>query len=513
MVKGLNTILGEMEGIYNSIDVRVAALRRDRQSPWQNFMTVIRYSYLPKEQIEQMHKQLIWLSVVDQFDKFRIAYKAFSIDEDVFGKYEDGTDLLELGMTKVYYWKHAHPNELAFNYLETPEFICGEWGALYGQANESASGMSREGNFMTEQPQYSAVFHNEKEDAIKLGFDSISEAIRRRLEIRSQIHCGDAVVYYVCPLYAKIDKLSHKDGQFWLDLDRHFKLSDLKVNFKRGKTRQGWWGVYEETDSASNIEMQNEDKSSMVVKEHIPLRPFEATDALGKVLDEVIDVSLAYPKLSLIVTKLQHVRVRELLATGQLKIVNPLLASFELFCSKEELKEMLLEAHKLGEKGGKTQQVLFERGVAWLLELGGYRAIWLDEKQHWREGGRFEHGSADILAFNDKTRTLYVIGCTLDLPKNDDIVKIADFSGKIDGKIFGELYPDKVYAQRLVKVMPVYVYAHKSEKTITQLAREKGVISIALEGVAFLYDELAKTAEIRDLKELENYIYMQEEAI
>ncbi len=515
MVRGLNTVLAEMEGIYNSIDVRVAAFRKGSGYNWQNYITVIRYSYLPKDELEKQQKALRGLNFPDQPEKFMIGYKALPIDGEVLDRQNDGTSILKLSdITTAYYWKNQNPNELYFNYSEWPEFQCDHWGALYGQTEESSSGISIDGSFMGEVSELSAIFHNEKADAMKMTFNSISKAMKHYLQTRNEVGWHHPMVYYFLPFYAKMSKPYYKDGQLCVDVERHCKLSELAVNYIRGRPMQYStgvsWGI-DEVIVKNNFEMQSEDKSRPIIKETIKLEYYKA-DVLEKVPDELIAVSLVYPRLDgIVISNYEHNRIRELLAVALPKVANPLFASFGLFCSDGDFEKMLFETHLLNEKESKLKQSqIFERAIAWLLELGGYRTVWLGDKEKWREVSGFEYGSADILALNAETRRLYVVGCSLKPPKRDEVSAIARMSKDIDSKLFGQIYSDREHP---VDIVPVYFYASKKDKGITELAKAEGVLAISLEAFESLYEGLRQKGAIGDLKALENYIYMQGEAI
>ncbi len=508
MVKGLNTILGEMEGIYNSIDVRVGALRLDARSKWENFVTVIRYSYLSKEETVKNQKKLQAGKFIAQPDKFMIGYKALSIDEPILERY--GIEFLRLSdHKKVNYWDHRDPNELLFHYSDNPEFQCDGWGALYGQSEESASGRNDD---LTE---LNSIFHNEKADAMELGFNSIGKALKYMLQTINEIGWHNPMVYYVLPIYGKMTKPYFKNGKVWVDVERHSKLRDFFVNYTRGRPHRFSSWTIDQIAHQERFVMQNDDRSSAFVQERIGLEDyFYGANVLEKVPDELIAVSLVYPRLGgIVIENYEYNRIRELLGTGLPELSNPLLAAFNLFCSNDAFNKMLVEAstfRKTGKEGEikLTQQKVFERSVAWLLELGGYRTIWLGEKD-----SGFEHGSADLLAFNVETGRLYVIGCSTRLPKQDEILAIATTTERIDIEVFGEIYPKGGSRDRKVEMIPVYFYASKAEKIITELAKEKGVIAIALGAIKLLYQELKEKRTIQDLKQLENQIYMQGDAI
>lgn len=513
MIVGLNTILAEMEEIYNSVDVRVAAFRKNRQSQWQNFITVIRYSLASKQETEQFHKKLIAESVVDQFDKFMIGYKALSIEDEsldrILERQEDGTYTLKLEHTNVYYWKHEHPSNLTFNYRDRAEFLCDGWGVLHAQSNGITSGLSKWAGFMTSQQEFSTILHNEKVDAIRLRFNSTGKAIQHYLQSSWEITCRDPVTYYVCPFYAKISKPYYKDGAFYVDVERHNELSrNLFVRYSVGMADQ--YGNIDESKSTGDlIPLENLEKTTTFVQETVKLRDYKC-DVLSQIADEVLDVSLVYPRLDgIIVQHHDRNRVRELFAGGLPQVANPLYASFKLYCSEEEFEKILLQPNEFKKTGREgeinlAKQTAFERAIAWLLELGGYRTTWLGEKD-----AGFEEGSADILAFNEQTKTLYVIGCTTGLPKPHEITGKAALSKQIDTKLFGWLYPaGKVYPQREITVVPVYFYAGANEKTVNKLAWENGVIAISSEIIASLYEELKEKKAIGDLKERKQSIFL-----
>lgn len=514
MIKGLNSVLGEMEGIYNGIDVRVAAFRRDRQSHWQSYITVIRYSYLPKEEISRQQKIIQGKSILDQPEKFMMNYKAFSIDEQILERQGDGTSILKLSdITKVYYWKHRDPSEVQFNYSPIPDFQCDGWGALDGRVEENPSGVSRDGT-MGEVSEFENIFHNEKSDAIKLGFTGVRKALKYHLQTINEHSWEHPMVYYVLPIYAKMSKPYYEDGKFWVDVERH-RLSDLVVTYTRGTRRKyetgNSWGI-DAILFHDSFEMQKEDKNNIFVKERVGLENYKP-DVLENVPDEIIAVSLGCPRLNTVVGNEEHNRVRELLAVGLRQIVNPLLASFGLFCPEEDFKEMLLTPDKFRKTGKEgeiklARQKAFERAVAWLLELGGYRTIWLGEKDT-----GFERGSADILAFNVESRRLYVIGCTTRLPKQDDMLSISTTCDEINVEVFGEIYSKSPYTDRKVELISTYFYVSKTEKVISELAREKGVLALSTIVIETMYEDLKQKGSIRDLKEYENYMYMQGEAI
>ncbi|GAG79629.1 unnamed protein product, partial [marine sediment metagenome] len=86
----LGDFLNRLEGVYKSIDVRIAAVKSD--DIWHNALTVVRFSYMEPKDLEEQQKELEnkWSKV--QTSNFRIEMKAWP-----FATSETLSDLLKEG--------------------------------------------------------------------------------------------------------------------------------------------------------------------------------------------------------------------------------------------------------------------------------------------------------------------------------------------------------------------------------------------------------------------------------
>ncbi len=503
----VDRLLVDMVNVYQGVDVRIIAIRKDVNSFWQSFLTVIRFTAESTSKLSSHYNALAEKHPLLNSDNIRLMMKALplaewnSVKRQIFDGSEDLNKLVIDGLT-VHYWQcgglpiyKLHPSTVyEFKFDSWPVFQVG----LQERTNPTRS-TKEMANVITAQSDYQHILENEVSEALRCGFADMLKAASYYMESRYGLQRMDPNIYIVMPLYAKMSEPFFEENKIFVEITAHTGMP-LQVNYTRGQPDQ-YVSTITQEHASKQVKFAEEGKKGILTK-RLNLEEL-AADYLESLPDHLVTVSLAYlGKAGSEITSISK-PLRHLVASGSPEVANPLFSALQLFCPSDYTSKMLLDPHGMKESITFQTPKLFERTVAWLLQSGGYNTIWLTDKDVLKDAETsFNYGGADIIAFYPSKKYLYVIGCSMLPPKPEELLSVVRLANTINERLFGK-YQSSIYRIfELVKVFPVYVYSWDADPEITSIASRNNVVSISRRGLQKINDELNS---VRILKPLHAY--------
>ena len=406
-------------GSYNSIDLRCAAAQVN--GIWQNGLTILRFSYKSKQEIQKEQQKIEgkWGKV--DTNKFKILLSALDIDN--FGLVckvaEEGQ--LTPPITPIGIQLDQQVDLLS---LQT------EFPSVHGWIEEKCP------TFQVTSGKHLDNLYTDEEltkSLWDLGFITESggkeayEVIREFLEIRYYQPGTGFSLLINAPLYAYLRRgldIERENNQCGFMVEFHKNLANnLEVSFvmhderhePRLKSKQGPLEVSVEESEEMDGDLRLWSKQ---------IRVPEITT------DDSIQVTLLLRSLRIIIDHF-HYRARDLLKPKEKlePIQNPLVATLQRFCHPQHTINDYLER-----KEGDRPQDRFEQRVTRFLNLCGFSVVRLgggtgdDRFEILKDKleSKVQRGTADILAYSEKLKSLLLVGCTLEIPSSDDIIKLKE---------------------------------------------------------------------------------------
>jgi hypothetical protein len=430
----LRDFLDRLEGVYKSIDLRIAAAKVG--DTWQNALTVVRFSYKEPREVEEWQRQLESKWGMVKTENFSIKLLAWPVDKlDVL------CEQLSQGRLKA--------PEISVEFGRSIELLSIEgrfdnYG--YARRGELRSWPSLEAF----DGQYRRLLDEEQLQAQVKSQTLLdpSALIRELLEVDFYLGRLSLDLVVAAPFYAAIQKVDF--GEQWCKIQVEFH-KDIKALAVSAVVRRGDPDDSPLRDKArSTINLEESEESGQYMRLWTKqLDLLEATPAdylsvnLMQIEPTALDIDLS-PS-----TKISQ--LLESKRTGKA----PLVAACRRFLTEDELEQYLTKPIGAAwpyKKGSKDAGDTFELAVAWLLGLCGFNIVWLGQTKHetLREN-RVTRFSIDMLASHHESKNLLVlIGCTIGSPNNKDIDNL---------KSVRKILQDEVFKDTQLQVKPLVLSA------------------------------------------------------
>jgi hypothetical protein len=415
----LGDFLKRLEGVYKSVDVRVAAVKSDNM--WQNALTVVRFSCLEVVNVEQQQKQCenkwgkvrtsnfqiemqaweieFFLPYIESFNEGRLVLRGEDLQ---FGR---SIDLLSLkGKFDRYgYTRRENHSWPCF------EAIAGEYCYKLDnkQLQSEVKSQTYFGLYLLISELLEVDFHKD------LGLDLIVNA----------------------PFYAAIGHVDFAEQKCEIQVQFHKDVRGLAVSaiVRRGDREES--PVIDKASSSIKLEESEDLGDDMRIwTKQVELLNATPANYLSVSLMQTEPTALDIEKPSF------PTQVSRLLESKK-PAKAPLVAAFSRFCSLNELEEYLaqpIEAKQPFKKGKKDTDATFELAVVWLLGLCGFNIIWLGQTKHETlKENKVTRFSTDILASHHESKNLLLlVGCTIGSPKDSDIDNLKSMRRVLQDKVF-----------------------------------------------------------------------------
>jgi len=423
----LGDFLNRLEGVYKSIDLRIAAVKSDDM--WHNALTVMRFSYMEAQDLLRKQQQELkskWGKV--ETSHFRIGIQAWAFDllEDTLCNqfFKEGKMLL-LGETQDMQFGRSIDllslkgrfERYGYTRRETDSWPCFE---------------APDGN-------HCPLLDNEQlQNEVKShSLVDIYSLIRELLEV--DFHSRFSLDLIVnAPFYARIGNVDFAEQKCSVQVKLHAGTKALAVS---AIVRRGDTDTSPVKDKASYpIKLEEADWSIhfMVIDEpmwlwtkRLDLPNATPADYLSVCLIQTAPTALDVEKPSF------PTQISRFLESKK-PAKAPLVAAFRQFCSLDKLEQYLEKPGQLQPPSPKKPSSTFEGCVLWILGLCGFESVWLGWTEHETlKEGKIEHLRLDILAHYEKENTLLLVSCTTGRPDQD-----IDIVNSIRQKLYTDVFKD-----------------------------------------------------------------------
>ena len=425
-MSGYMTLLGDflnrLEGVYKSIDVRIAAVKSDDM--WHNALTVVRFSCLEYKEMEERLKELKnkWGNI--QTGNFTVEMQSWPFDSlDVLSEhFSQGKWLLfEDGSGAVQDLQFGRSIDLL-----SLEGIFAKYGYT-----------RREGHswpcFEAIAGEHCPPLKNEQlqsEVKSKTHFD-LYLLISELLEVNFHRDLGlDLIVN--APFYAAIGHVDFAEQKCEIQVQFHKDVRGLAVSaiVQRGDRDES--PVIDKASSSIKLE-ESEDLGEYmrIWTKQVELLNATPTNYLSVSLMQTEPTALDIEKPSF---PTQITRFLE----SKKPAKAPLVAAFSRFCSLDELEKYLAKPGEIQPPSPSKPSSAFEGLISWILGLCGFQSVWLGWTEHETlKEGKIEHLRLDALAHYEKANTLLLVACTIGRPDQD-----IDAVNSIRQKLYANVFKD-----------------------------------------------------------------------
>lgn len=462
----VSDIIDCMKNAYKSIDLRIAAGKEDDK--WHNGLTVIRFSYQDKKNVENKIKEIESRIGEVKTGNFFISHHIFAFNEleELLSQFRSG---------KIN--------------LEDTEIDLGRRINLLSQKNHFSS--HRLTRKLDEWPvlevfdgRHSEIFEKAEKEIRSLGFtDNIYDPVNEWLEMRNFGGSTTVNIVVSAPFYAIIKNVDFDGQTAEVEIKLHENLNDLILHLLLRK--EDYYGAIK-VISSFNIdknEIRELNGNFKLWEKKVELPSATADDFLiiklaQKELGEVDSFSKPIN---------DFIKIKE-------PAMLPFFTTFLRFCGEKDFIKHLTQPHEVEIKGikGIPPQHVFERAVSWLLNLSGFPSVKLDEYEKLR-GRKVEHGSVDILAYNKNKNQLLLVNCTLGIPKPNEI----DSYNSVKTVLYDELFKGTS-----LQIIPISFSAKREISAMKEVGERVGVRIFGLDDI----EKILKYIKNRDTDLIVNMI-------
>jgi len=423
----LKDVLKRMQGIYKTIDLRVACFRENVE--WENALTAIRFSHLKATEVRDIYDGLRrkWGGKVDT-PRLKVACQALPISKysELTKELLEGT--LSLKKLTVKFEGKRDIDSWNCNLTEYPHYLrkLEKWKTFEGAISTSTD----------IRPKMQRV----DSDAKSLGFADIYSCMNEWLQ--SQLsHLETVDTIFSAPVYAIIDDVDVKDLTVKVKISSHIKMArSLHLDLLQLKGR-GFWGQSIEKTG----ELISTSRKHLIDEKSVKLDPsFLAYEANYEIpswnLTDFPDARLIYDKVEILEIDKKEERALAKIKEGKAPATNPFFWLFDRFCDYDELINQLKDPQGVATEKKCEPSKIFERAVSWLLALCGLQAIKLDEYEKFKpKAGKSEYDSVDIIVYSNEKSLIILSSCTTGLPKlNEDVPRLLDLKKRLEEDLFKE---------------------------------------------------------------------------
>ena len=145
-------------------------------------------------------------------------------------------------------------------------------------------------------------------------------------------------------------------------------------------------------------------------------------------------IRIIHPNLGVVLQKQYH--IQQLLSHVA---VNPMMAALRRFCEPDDPKALVLNP-EVRPKHRTNPSALFELRLTWLLSASGFQSVILGKYEKLvAPATNHEYGSVDIIATHSQTRTLFLIGCSLGPPSDQDKDRLINVTAVLKREVFKDV--------------------------------------------------------------------------
>ncbi|NIA12096.1 MAG: hypothetical protein GWP10_20840 [Nitrospiraceae bacterium] len=430
----LSDIIGCMENAYKSIDLRIAAGREN--SGWYNGLTVVRFSYQNKEDIQKQIEELESRVGEVKTDNFLILHHVFNFEElnMLLSQFRQGK--IKMNDIEINFERNIDLLSFEENFPSSTRYIRGP--------EERHLIEVRDGT-------HSKIFETTviKKEIKLLGFDNVYDPVTHIVDVNFGGGFSFDIVVSA-PFYAFIRDVDFEGQTAKISVKLHKNIGDLILYvFLRGDSRERQPIKYKNQFDMDENGLTKLDDNFRIWEKEIEL--------LSAMPNDNLVIKLAHKTLGEIE---RYAKPIDHFMKAKEPAMTPFFSTFSRFCSEDKFREHLTQPGKIKIRGIDHSEI-FERAICWLLNLSGYSSIKLDEYEKLRENTGVEYGSIDMLSYNESKNQLLLVNCTIGIPKTEEI----DSYNNVKTILYDELF--KGYK---LQIIPIIFSARRE----IELMKEKG---------------------------------------
>jgi hypothetical protein len=395
----IEEVVPVVERTMCSIDIRAASVLIG--GAWRNVLTVVRASSSSPEDVDASVKHIWQKHGPIRTDEFRIDYQVlpFGSWAHVAGGLKEGK--VHFADSEVEYGRSVDLGT-ALGYVQTHHnFLVPEmdWPTLEVSVQTPSTPDA------ADNPQYKIFTEQIQRSLSRMGYAGTLDAIAVLLGARVRQGTISGDVYMSIPVMAKITHASISLSENLVQVTGH-----CHPELRKGLRAFGLSaGHNEDPNLRVELTMGEGDATTFVASGHFSREDSKESLAARLVHKEIGEINSA------------SWRVRDLLPE---QYVNPLYFLLTKFCSDVQLQSLLAHPHSIAPAKTRPQNE-FEWHVAWLLGCYGFSTIVLGSYEKlMAENTRIERGNLDLLAYHPVRNVVLFGGCTLNVPKEEDYVKL-----------------------------------------------------------------------------------------
>jgi hypothetical protein len=466
----LGDFLNRLEGVYKSIDTRVAAVKSN--DAWHNALTIVRFSYLKPQDLRQQQEELEGRWGKIQTKDFRIQMQAwvFEFLETLCDQFFSEGKLLLLGESKDMELEHKVDllsldgkfDRYGYTRRELDSWPCFE--AIAGK--------------------YCSLLENEQlqGEAKSLYLLELYSLISELLEVDFHRNSGfDLIVN--APFYAMIENVDFAEQKCKIRVKFHKDIKGLAVSAVARRGERDDTPVRDVAGSPIKLKEAEElDEYMRVWTKQLDLLKTMPADYLSVSLRQTEPIALDIQEQPSYPTQISR------LLEAKKPAKAPLVTALSRFCSLEELEEYLAKPGEIQPPSPNKPSSAFEGFVSWVLGLCGFQSIWLGWTEHETlKEGKIKHLRLDILAHYEKENTLLLVACTTGRPDQD-----IDIANSIRQKLYADVFKDTT-----IQIRGFIFSSQPSVDVAKQLGEKVGVTIFGAEDIRRMLNCLrtGKTAD------------------
>jgi len=379
----LEKAINLLEDTFNTIDIRTAAYLKDNR--WHSAILVIRFRKESVDIIQQQQEKILETHGRINKKEFQVAFSALPISQWNVVRTNFRKNLVKLSDDLSVIINSSIAFEHTFSEPTSHRGYCGidsEWNSFYSSSRDSDD--------------ISVILYNCQEDARKLFSRTIHEYLSKIFEVSEQNIQSPPRYIIVAPIFFKIEHIEFDEKSMFLDCVGH-PMGKIIFNVNIFD-RHGSYQIPKETKKITfDFSGDNEKLSRFRISEQIPsMSPhnefrIDVFRENGVLIDyESGSVGTNWPTKG--------------------KFTNPYFELYQKFVSTKQLREMIFQ-YKSDDL--KAPQKIFERGIAWLLNLLGFSAIRLESYEN--SSLESDKVSIDIICSYKKNH-IFLVNVTLSMP-------------------------------------------------------------------------------------------------
>ncbi|MBN2260218.1 MAG: hypothetical protein JW702_06720 [Clostridiales bacterium] len=415
----LFSVLQSLEYAFQTIDLRIVAVKTPTKKEWQNVVTSV---IARTESQEVLQKEQKKLPVIKNND-FSIFLHTLPYPSGVFDRISLGEIKLisDYGDSVIKYRKF---DPLKLKVHSTKNWFDEEYSWVL---RASANGVAEE------RKEFGAIIQNQNIEAKQLGYSNIEQLLN---EIVGTEYRDGTDFIATLSSFARIQNVSFEKNQVFVEVKRPTLLNGLQLNLTVERANN--FGMFKQTQKIHprvlHVQKPKNEENYTLVQEAFNIKEVLPYDR--------VEAELILRSSGLTIDKMDKKAPLD-------DVVEPFLKTFDSFCPLEEFKSLLFDPYDYG----RPPEQIFEIAVSWLLSLAGFSIIYFGKNikvPKSPESKKFRERQFDILL----AKSGLAIGCAdiIAYENNEKILLVDCDIGELDASKIQRLISTRKHIEALLKI-------------------------------------------------------------